>query len=148
MSDEELTRRQKRRHKLRAKQAAARKAEQEAEAKANEPPILQTAQDIRIWNELQSNPEWVIPEEAYTAAPKAFLTMGTNENLKPGERTQALNGLTRMVGQNQAAKKHHASFSFSVQQYAGRHSLAQSPEADDEETPEQTQLRRSPTPRK
>lgn len=94
-------------------------------------PILADGQDLKIWAELNDNPQWQIPERAYNEAPEALLNMFANPELKPGTRIQAMNTLQRLAAANGASKKHQSSMQFNVHKYyQSRHSHAETPEAE------------------
>lgn len=94
-------------------------------------PLVESEGDLRIWAELENNPQWRIPQEAYEEAPEALLNMFTNPEIKPGTRIQAMNALQRLAAANTASQKHKGQMQFNVHKYYNsRHSHAETPEAE------------------
>ncbi len=120
------------RRKAKRKLAEEERIRQEHQTADPARSAMRTPEDIQVFRELEQHPEWSIPQEVFERAPTNLLKMSESEEHKPTTRISAVNALTRMVGQNQDARRQKATLSFSMSRhYDGRHSHAQTPEADD-----------------
>lgn len=109
------------------------------------------AKDLRYYYEAQKTDGWQFDGDLMRTLPSTFAAIASGKKIEEGEivddpeatinsKTAAARILVQMHGQNIAAERQATTFNFNVKRHIeGRHSHAETPEADEETTKDEGQ---------